>query len=139
MLLNVRFINLFEVMHEGSISSIQFKPNDNRQVLSSSVDSSLKVTDIRVGKSTHTFSHSDRSTRQLWSGGTFSPDGRYIASGYSSEGTISIWDTSDHSLRIKALESSHTVGNASIDWCRCDNGEQQLAALNRKGSLALWR
>jgi WD40 repeat protein len=125
-------------MHEGGISSIQFKPNDNLQVLSSSVDSSLKVVDLRAGKSIHTLKHSNPSACQLWSGGAFSPDGRYIVSASSSEGTVLIWDTIDHSLKTK-LNSSHTVGIVSIDWIRGDDGEQQIASLDRKGSLVLWR
>ena len=125
-------------MHEGGISSIQFKPNDNWQVLSGSVDSTLKIIDLRVRKSIHTFSHSDHATGQLWSGGTFSPDGRYIASGSSIEGTIFVWDTKDHSLKTK-LSSGHAAGVVCIDWFLTDKGEQQIASLDRKGSLVLWR
>lgn len=125
-------------MHEGGISSIQFNPNDNQQVLSSSVDSSLKVIDLRTGKSIHTFSRSDHAIGQQWSGGRYSPNGRYVASGSSSEGTILIWDTIDHSLKTK-LTGGHTVGIASIDWYEINVGELQIASLDRKGNLVLWR
>jgi WD40 repeat protein len=122
-------------MHEGGISSIQFKPNDDRQVLTSSVDSSLKIVDLRAGKSIHTFSHSDLTAGQLWSGSTFSPDGRYIASGSSSD--VLVWDTLDHSLKTR-LSNGHSSGIVSIDWCLCGSSEQQIASLDRKGRMVLW-
>lgn len=125
------------VMHEGGISSIQFKPNDDRQVLTSSVDSSLKIVDLRVRKSIHTFNHSDLTAGQLGSGSTFSPDGRYIASGSSSDGTILVWDTLDRTIKTR-LSDGHSSGIVSIDWCLRGGSEQQIASLDRKGRVVLW-
>ena len=122
-------------MHEGGISSIQFKPNDDRQVLTSSVDSSLKIVDLRVGKSIHTFSHSDLTAGQLRSGSAFSPDGRYIVSGSSSD--VLVWDTLDRSLKTR-LSNGHSSSILSIDWCLCGSTEQQIASLDRKGRMVLW-
>ena len=124
-------------MHEGGISSIQLKPNDDRQVLASCVDSSLKIVDLRVKKSIHAFNHSDLTAGQLWSGSTFSPDGRYVASGSSSDGTILIWDTVDRSIKNR-LSNGHTSGIASIDWGQNGSSEQQIASLDRKGRVVLW-
>ena len=135
--LNLSVLNRLSVLHEGGISSVQFKPNDRLQVLSSSVDSSLKLVDLRTGKSIHTFCHSNHATGQLWTGSIFSPDGRSVASASSSDGTILIWDTIDHSLKTK-LENGHASGIVSVDWCKSDVGVQQIASLDRKGKMVFW-
>jgi autophagy-related protein 16-1 len=125
------------VIHEACSSSVQLNPNNQAQVLTSSADSSLKIIDIRTWKVIHTFSHSDHVKGQQWSGSTFSPDGRCVASASSSNGIILIWDALDCSLK-STLSNGHTAGIISIDWCRHGDDEHQIASLDRRGSLVLW-
>lgn len=128
-----------EGIHEGGLTSVQFNPTDSTQVLTNSLDSSLKIVDVRSGIAIHTFRHREFSTSHGWSRSVFSPDGRYVASGSSSNtGTIFVWDASDGQLKAKLDSGGHIAGVAGIDWCRGGSGGQQVASLDRKGVLVLW-
>jgi autophagy-related protein 16-1 len=105
--------------------------------LTNSLDSSLKIVDIKTGTAVHTFRNAEFSTSQGWSRSVFSPDGRYVASGSNSNGTIMVWDASDGQLKAK-LSGAHIAGVVGIDWCRGGSGGQQVATIDRKGVLVLW-
>jgi autophagy-related protein 16 len=126
----------FAAIHEGGITSVQFNPTNSTQVLTNAMDSCLKIVDIRTCTAIHTLRHPEFQTSQTWSKSVFSPDGRYVAAGSSSNGTIFVWDISDGSL-IKKLPG-HTSGVCGIDWSRGGSSGQQVASIDRKGTLILW-
>ena len=120
-------------MHAGGISSVSFSPVSSTQVLTNGMDSCLKLVDIRTGTSIHTFRHAEFSTPQSYSMAVLSPDGRYAAAGSGSNGSIFIWDAVHGNLRAQL--SGHKTGVCAIDWCR---GDQQVATIDRRGSMILW-
>lgn len=123
-------------IHDGGITSVQFDPTNSTQVLTNAMDSCLKVIDIRTCTAIHTFRHAEFQTSQTWCKATYSPDGRYVAAGSSSNGNIFVWDAADGSLKKKL--AGHLSGVCGIDWSRGGSSGQQVASLDRKGSLILW-
>ena len=107
------------------------------EVLTNSLDSSMKTVDVRTGTAVHTFRHAEFSTSHGWSRSVYSPDGRYLAAGSSSNGTIFVWNASNGELEAK-LSGGHNAGVVGIDWCRGGTGGQQVASIDRKGVLVLW-
>jgi autophagy-related protein 16 len=123
-------------LHEGAITSCQFSPTDSSLVLTNGADSCLKITDLRTGLPTHTLRDGAFTTAHSWSHAVFSPDGRYVTAGSSSQGAVLVWSATDGSL-VKTLRS-HVAGVCAIDWCRGGSSGQQVASLDRQGKLILW-
>ena len=124
---------------------MQFNPTDSAQVLTNSLDSSLKIVDLRTGTALYTFRHAEFSTSHGWSSSCFSPDGRYVAAGSSANGSLFVWDTllasseDPQQQQLKAkLTGGHKAAVVGIDWCRGGSSGQQVASLDRKGVLVLW-
>lgn len=121
---------------------MQFNPVDSTQVLTSSLDATLKILDVRNGTAVQTFrlpSTEQATAAPRWSRSTFSPDGRYVAAGCSqnSNGAIYVWNVLDGAVKTKLTEG-HNGGIIGVDWCRGGSGGQQVASLDRKGTLVLW-
>jgi len=126
-------------LHESGITSVQFNPSDSTQVLTNSLDSSLKIVDLRTGTAIHTFRHPEFMTSHGWSSSCFSPDGRYAAAGSSSTGgCVFVWET-DGAGELKAkLKGGHKAAVVGIDWCRGGSSGQQVTSIDRKGVMVLW-
>ena len=120
-------------MHEAAITSVQFNPRDNGQILTNAADSCLKLVDMRTGTAIHTLRCQGFQTSYNWSSAAFSPDGRYAIAGSNSTGDLFVWDTTDGLLKTKL--QGHQSGVCGIDWGR---GAQQVASVDRKGTLILW-
>jgi WD40 repeat protein len=107
------------------------------QVLTNSMDSSLKLVDVRTGTAIHTFRHPDFVTSYGWSSSRFSPGGgAYVIAGSNSTGDIYVFSTIDGSL--KARLSGHGTGVCGVDWGRGGSNGQQVASIDRSGALILW-
>jgi WD40 repeat protein/tRNA A-37 threonylcarbamoyl transferase component Bud32 len=78
--------------HRDVITHIAFSP-DGKQVVSSSVDNTVKVWDVATGKETLTF-HEEAAALSA----VFSSDGLRIASG-SADHTVKLWAPSGNTLR----------------------------------------
>jgi WD40 repeat protein len=65
-------------MHANSVTSVQFNPTDNRQVLTNGLDSCLKLIDIRTGSAIHTLRNQAFQTGQSWSASAFSSNGKLV-------------------------------------------------------------
>jgi autophagy-related protein 16-1 len=112
-------------------------------VLTSSLDATLKIVDVRNGGTTpvHTLRlpASEGTATPNWSRATFSPDGKYVAAGCSqNNGTVYVWNVSDGTVKAKLSEGHSTAGIVGVDWCRGGSGGQQVASLDRRGLLVLW-
>jgi WD40 repeat protein len=129
-------------IHEGAITSVRFQSGSGgvsggTQVLTNSMDSSLKLVDVRTGTAIHTFRHPEFATSYGWSSACFSPGGgAYVAAGSNSTGEVLVWSTADGTLRAKL--SGHTGGVCGVDWGRGGSNGQQVASIDRKGLLILW-
>ena len=77
---NMQESNQFPKVHDDKILSLQFVKGSNSFV-SASVDSEIKVTDIRKGKVSVTISNPDLSIPGGHSSFGQSPDGKYMAIG----------------------------------------------------------
>jgi autophagy-related protein 16-1 len=124
-------------IQEAGVTSVQFDPSDMTRVLASSLDSTLKIIDIRSGQVAQRFSNGDIAASSGWSNAVFSPDGRYLASGSTSNGTVFVWEVSTGKVQAK-LDIAHQSGVVGIDWCRGGSAGQQVATIDRKGVLVLW-
>jgi autophagy-related protein 16-1 len=123
-------------IHEGGITSVQFSPVNSTHVLTRGTDSTFKIVDARTNTAVATMWHSDCHTSQSWSVARYSPDGQYVLAGSSSSGNLFVWSAADGSLQNRI--SGHSAGVAAVDWSRGGSNGQQVASLDRKGSLILW-
>lgn len=71
--------------HFMPVRSVSFS-NDGNLFISTSDDRSLRVYDMRSGRTVSEFNHGSRAMS-----GDYSPDGRHIVTG-SSDGSVSLWD-----------------------------------------------
>ena len=63
--------------------------------------------------------------------------GKNVAAGSSSPGTVFIWKTVDGKLE-KKIENVHSAGVVGIAWGRGGSNGQQVATVDKKGSMVLW-
>ncbi|KAN0035096.1 hypothetical protein ACTA71_004352 [Dictyostelium dimigraforme] len=97
-------------IHEGQITSITNSPTNSNQILTNSRDHTLKIIDIRTFDTIRTFKDPEYRNGLNWTKASWSPDGRYIASG-SIDGSICIWDASNGKT-VKVLTKVHNNGSS---------------------------
>jgi WD40 repeat protein len=100
------------------------------------MDSCIKIVDIRTCTAIHTFSDAQFQTSYGWASSCFSPDGKYVGSGSSSNGLIFVWEAESGKL-IKKLKG-HEGGVCGFVWGRGGTSGQQVASVDKKGILILW-
>ena len=62
--------------------------------------------------------------------------GTYVASSSSATGFVFIWETKDGSLKRKL--PGHEAGVYGTAWSKGGNSGQQVATVDRGGTLILW-
>ena len=134
-------------IHEGAITSVQFQPtvaggggssSVGPHVLTNSMDSSLKVVDVRTGTALFALRDADLVTSYGWSRACFSPDGAYILGASNSTGHVLVWSAVDGTLKAKLSDQHGGSGVCGIDWGRGGTNGQQVASIDRTGVLILW-
>jgi WD40 repeat protein len=134
-------------IHEGIVTSVRFSPVDATKVVTNGLDSTLHVVDLRTGGVVETFQNAELSTTQSWSSVTWSPNGRFVATGSNATGIVFVWNiltgvltkvSPPPSAGEDTKVSTATTGIVSVDWCRGGPGGQQFATLDRRGKLILW-
>ena len=106
-------------------------------VLTNSMDSSLKVVDVRTGTALFALRDPDLVTSYGWSRACFSPDGAYILGASNATGHVLVWSACDGTLKAK-LSDHGTAGVCGLDWGRGGTNGQQVASIDRNGVLILW-
>ncbi len=122
-------------LHIGGCTSVQFNPENAVEILSLGRDSQLKLVDIRNRSVLHTFQHTDFRVDLNYASSSISPDGKYAVAG-STTGDLFIWNTSTGALKTKL--AAHGVGVVGVTWGRGGTNGQQVASIDKNGSLILW-
>ena len=123
-------------LHSGGVTSANFNPSNNAEILTAGRDSVVKLVDVRnTGQELQTFHHSEFRIDLSYAACAISPDGRYAAAG-SSTGDIFIWRTVDGNLE-KQLKG-HEAGVVAVAWDRGGSNGQQFSSIDKKGNLLLW-
>ena len=123
-------------LHTGGVSSVNFNPNNNAEILTLGSDSTLKLVDVRkAGQELQSFRYADFKNNLSYAACAISPDGNYAAAG-SSTGTVFIWKTLDGTLE-KQLQG-HESNVVAVAWDRGGSNGQQFASVDNKGNLLLW-
>jgi WD40 repeat protein/Tfp pilus assembly protein PilF len=115
--------------HLMMLTSVAFSP-DGKQVLSGSMDSTVKLWDIATGLEIRTFAGHTYPVNSV----AFSPDGKYILSGSDdTDTTVKLWNP-DTGLEIEIF-SGHTNGVNSIVFS--PDGKQILSG-SADNTMKLW-
>jgi autophagy-related protein 16 len=123
-------------LHSGGVTSVNFNPNNNAEILTTGRDSTVKLVDVRkTGQALQTFFHSEFRIDVSYAACAISPDGRYAAAG-SSTGDVFIWKSADGVLE-KQLKG-HEAGVIAVAWDRGGSNGQQFSSVDKKGNLLLW-
>jgi WD40 repeat protein len=136
-----KFVRLWDVrsgeciplgdFHTGQVTSVVYSP-DNRTILSSARDNTLKLIDTRMHQVLQTFTHEDYCSGANWNSATFSPGAEFVASG-SVDGRVFVWNSLNSKIE-SVLKSRDSVVFASA-WC--PSGEL-LASADKTGIITLW-
>ena len=124
-------------LHEGGVTSVQFKLGSSYEILTNGRDSTLKLIDARTGTVIQTYSDPGFRTVTNQAACSFSPNGMYAAAGSGDDGgDIFVWDVTSGILEKKV--SSHQCGVVGIAWGMGGTNGQQVASVDKSGVLILW-
>ena len=123
-------------LHQGGVTSVQWKPGNSHHILTNGRDSTLKIIDARTNAVVKTFYDPSFRTLTNHASSSFSPDGVYVAAGSGDNGDIFIWDVNVGSLK-KRLKA-HSTGAVGLDWGLGGSNGQQVATIDKSGFLILW-
>lgn len=135
-------------LHEGGVTSVQWKPGSNHYILTCGRDSTLKIIDGRNYSSSNTANSSgvvktfsNRALRIMSNNArcSYSPDpeGKYVASGGGDTGDLFVFDVASCELK-KRLSSAHKAGVVGLAWGKGGTNGQQIATVDKSGVLVLW-
>ena len=125
-------------LHEGGVTSVQWKPGSSHQVLTCGRDSTLKIIDVRTQLVVKTFQNSALRILSNNARCSFSPDaaGKYVACG-GDNGDVFVFDAATTDLK-KKLSSAHQSGVVGLAWGKGGTNGQQIATVDKWGVLVLW-
>lgn len=124
------------LLHEGGVTSVQWKPSSDNEILTNGRDSTLKIVDARtkaVVRAVH-----DPGFRILTNhaSSSFSPDGIHVAAGSGDSGDILVWNAASGELEKRL--SAHSCGAVGLAWGMGGSNGQQVATIDKAGVLILW-
>ncbi|KAL9185243.1 hypothetical protein ACHAXT_003020 [Thalassiosira profunda] len=122
-------------LHEGGVTSVQWKPGSSNEILTNGRDSALKIVDARTQAVVKSFRHPGFRTLSNHSSSSFSPDGAYVAAGSGDSGDVFVWKVASGELEKKL--SGHQCGAVGLAWGRGGTNGQQVAAIDKSGVLVL--
>ncbi|KAL7448022.1 hypothetical protein ACHAWC_000288, partial [Mediolabrus comicus] len=119
-------------LHEGGVTSVQWKPGSSHYILTCGRDSTLKIIDGRNCSIVKTFSN--RALRIMSNNArcSYSPDpeGRYVACGGGDTGDLFVFDVASCELK-KRLSSAHKAGVVGLAWGKGGTNGQQIATVDK--------
>jgi autophagy-related protein 16 len=126
-------------LHEGGVTTVQWKPGSSHQVLTCGRDSTLKIIDNRTQSVVQIFQNSALRILSNNARCSFSPDaaGKYIACGGGDNGDVFVFDAVTTDL-TKRLSSAHQSGVVGLAWGKGGTNGQQIATVDKSGVLVLW-
>mmetsp|Transcript_11655 Transcript_11655/g.24505 ORF Transcript_11655/g.24505 Transcript_11655/m.24505 type:complete len:579 (+) Transcript_11655:49-1785(+) len=124
-------------LHEGGVTSVQWKPGSIHEVLTNGRDSTLKIVDARNNSVVLTFRDRDFCTLTNHASSSYSPDGIHVAGGSGDNGDLFVWNASNGELE-KRLSGLHKSGSMGVAWGRGGSNGQQVASIDKSGMLVLW-
>lgn len=143
-------------LHEGGVTSVQWKPGSSHYILTCGRDSTLKIIDGRNCSSSSsssssnttanssscvvkTFSNRDLRIMSNNARCSYSPDpeGKYVACGGGDTGDLFVFDVASCELK-KRLSSAHKAGVVGLAWGKGGTNGQQIATVDKSGVLVLW-
>lgn len=125
-------------LHEGGVTSVQWKPESDHQILTCGRDSTLKIIDGRTKSVVKTFQNSALRILSNNARCSYSPDreGKYVACG-GDNGDVFVFDVASTDLK-KRLSSAHQAGIVGLAWGKGGTNGQQIATVDKSGVLVLW-
>jgi autophagy-related protein 16 len=137
-------------LHEGGVTSVQWKPGSSHYILTCGRDSTLKIIDGRncssssnntANSSCVVKTFSNRALRIMSNNArcSYSPDpeGKYVACGGGDTGDLFVFDVASCELK-KRLSSAHKAGVVGLAWGKGGTNGQQIATVDKSGVLVLW-
>eukprot|EP00986_Skeletonema_menzelii_P009647 scaffold4424_cov154-Skeletonema_menzelii.AAC.7 len=124
-------------LHEGGVTSVQWKPGSSHHVLTCGRDSIMKIIDVRTQLVVKTFQNNALRILSNNARCSFSPDSKYVACGGGDSGDIFIFDAVSTDLK-KRLSSAHQAGVLGLAWGKGGTNGQQVATVDKSGVLVLW-
>lgn len=124
-------------LHDGGVTSVQWKPGNSHEILTNGRDSTLKVVDARTSAVVTTFRDPRFRTLTNHASSSFSPDGLYVGAGSGDTGDIFVWNVASGEIAAQ-LSASHSCGVVGFDWGRGGTNGQQVATIDKSGVLILW-
>eukprot|EP00559_Dactyliosolen_fragilissimus_P005156 CAMPEP_0184857380 /NCGR_PEP_ID=MMETSP0580-20130426/2543_1 /TAXON_ID=1118495 /ORGANISM="Dactyliosolen fragilissimus" /LENGTH=557 /DNA_ID=CAMNT_0027352947 /DNA_START=72 /DNA_END=1745 /DNA_ORIENTATION=- len=123
-------------LHIGGVTSVQFNPNNNAEVLTMGRDSKLKLIDARTCRELKEFKHTQFRIDLNYASCSLSPNGRYVAAGSGSTGDIFVWKVDNGNL--ETILKGHNTGAVGVAWGRGGTNGQQFSSVDKNGVLVLW-
>ncbi len=124
-------------LHEGGVTSVQWKPGSVHEILTNGRDSTLKIVDARNYSVVQMFRDQDFHTLTNHALSSYSPDGVHVAGGCGDNGDLFVWNASSGELE-KRLSGLHKSGSMGVAWGRGGSNGQQVATIDKSGILVLW-
>jgi autophagy-related protein 16 len=124
-------------VHEGGVTSVQWKPGSTHHVLTCGRDSIMKIVDVRTQSVMKTFHNNALRVMSNNARCSFSPDAKYVAAGGGDSGDIFVFDAESTDLK-KRISSGHQAGVLGLAWGRGGTNGQQVATVDKTGVLILW-
>jgi len=124
------------LLHEGGVTSVQWKPKSGHEILTNGRDSILKIVDARTKAVIKAVNDPGFRTLTNHASSSFSPDGAYIAAGSGDSGDFFVWNVASGELEKRL--SAHSCGAVGFAWGMGGTNGQQVATIDKSGVLILW-
>lgn len=124
-------------IHDGGVTSVQWKLGSGHEILTNGRDSTLKIIDARTKAVVKTYRDAAFRTMTNHASSSFSPDGAHVAAASGGNGDVFVWNVA--SGNIEKRLNAHSCGAVGLAWGRGGTNGQQVATIDKSGVLILWK